>query len=108
MIAAGLNILLNYVLILILDDAMGAAIATAVTFLISWILATVQGIKLSNIKINLKKQILVFGILVSQSVVIVLYQNMLWSFLLLVIIIIMNWNNIIFLKNKVNDYLHKN
>lgn len=68
LIAASTNMILNWLLIYILNDAMGAAIATAFTFFVSWLLTTIVATKASGIKFNLKKQIIMYIILLLQSI----------------------------------------
>lgn len=90
--AAMTNIVLNWLLIEILNDAMGAAIATAITFFVSFVLNTYYGIKLSGIQIHWKKQLFMYGILCVQVFVMVVLQNQYISFLAIMIILAININ----------------
>lgn len=95
-INAVINIVLNYVFILVMDDAMGAAVATAITFFVSWCLNTYKGIRLSHIRLKLKKQIFIFAVLVVQSIVNIYVKNIIWSGCFLAVILVCNIENIQF------------
>lgn len=99
-VAASTNIVLNYVLIKITGDAMGAAIATAFTFFVTWMLNTYEGIKCSGIKVKWKKNLIMYIVLVIQSVAIIATQNMFICAIGLVILVAINWKNILWAKKK--------
>ena len=92
--SAMLNIVLNYILIILMDDAMGAAVATAITFFAYYALNVYKGIKLSGVKINLKKQALEFVILICQCIAIVAWGSLLISGMLLLLLLSINIGNI--------------
>jgi O-antigen/teichoic acid export membrane protein len=99
-LSATINIVLNYILIIVMKDAMGAAVATAVTFFVSWLCNTIIGIKLSNVKINLGKQGIIFAILILQCFVILESKNMVIAGGLLLVILALNFENIMWAKQK--------
>ena len=92
--SAALNIVLNYILIILMDDAMGAAVATAITFFVYYALNVYKGIKLSGVKINLKKQAVEFVILICQCIAIVAWGSLLISGVLLLLLLSINIGNI--------------
>lgn len=106
-IAASTNIILNYVLVVIMDDAMGAAIATAFTFFVTWILYTYEGMKWSNVKVKWKKALLMYGVLVIQAIVIISSQNIFFAMIGIVILFILNWKNILWAKHKWRSLIQK-
>ena len=99
-IAAIMNIALNGLLIWILDDAMGAAIATAVTFFVSWACSTVTGMKVSGVKIQWKRQLLMYLILTIQSALIIKTKSALITSVGMILIIVLNWDTILWAKDK--------
>ena len=98
--AAMTNLILNYILVILLDDAMGAAIATAFTFFVTWVQYTYEGMKCSNVKVKWKKALVMYCLLVLQAAVIVMTQKMLVASLGLIVLVILNWNNILWAKSK--------
>lgn len=99
-IAAIMNIALNGLLIWVLDDAMGAAIATVVTFFVSWVCSTVTGMKVSGVKIQWKRQLLMYLVLTLQSAAIIKTKSALITSVGMFLIIALNWNTIIWTKDK--------
>ena len=99
-IAAIMNIALNGLLIWVLDDAMGAAIATAVTFFVSWACSTVTGMKVSGVKIQWKRQLLMYLILTIQSALIIKTKSALITSVGMILIIVLNWDTILWAKDK--------
>lgn len=106
-VAASTNIVLNYVLIKILGDAMGAAIATAFTFFVTWMLYTYEGIKCSGIKVKWKKNLIMYIVLVCQSIVIIATQNLFLCAIGLVILVALNWKNILWAKKKWKNLIRR-
>lgn len=104
-VAALVNIVLNWVLIIILDNPLGAAIATAITFFVSWCCNCIMGIKLSGVNIHWKKQLLTYLILCSQSIIIIHTKNMFMSGLGIAVIVIMNWNTVVWAKSKWKKFI---
>lgn len=104
--AAGINVALNWLLIKVLDDAMGAAIATAVTFFVTFSLNTFVGIKLSGLKIYWKKQLVMYVILCMQTALILLLQNQMIVFGGLIIICIVNLDTILWAKRKWREIIN--
>lgn len=100
LVVGATNIVFNWLLIMVLNDAIGAAIATAITFFISFVLNTYFGIKLSEVKIHLKKQMLMYCILCVQAFVMVILQNQFISIIGLIIILLININTIKWAANK--------
>ncbi|WP_337489422.1 oligosaccharide flippase family protein [[Ruminococcus] torques] len=100
LIAATTNMILNYLLIEVTGDALGAAIATAFTFFVTWVLYTYQGIKCSGIKVKWKKALLMYVVLVIQAIVIITSQNILLAIIGVLVIIILNGKNIAWAKSK--------
>lgn len=98
--AAMSNILLNWILIAIMHNPMGAAIATAITFFISWCCNCMIGMKLSGVNICWKKQLVMYLVLTIQSVLIISTQNAFLASAGLLGIIILNWNTIMWAKDK--------
>lgn len=99
-VAAGTNISLNYLLIQLIGNAVGAAIATAFTFMVSWALYTYYGMKYSGIKVRWRKAFFLYVILLIQAIMIVKTQNMFISAGGILIITVMNINSIIWAKDK--------
>lgn len=99
-IAAATNVILNYVLIVILNDAMGAAIATAFTFFVTWALYTYEGMKCSNVKVKWRKALIMYWVLVFQAVSIIIFQNIMIAAIGLAVMAALNWNNILWARNK--------
>ena len=106
-VAALTNIILNYLLIKVTGDALGAAIATAFTFFVTWALYTYQGIKCSGIRVKWKKAILMYLVLVIQSSVIITTQNIICASIGTFMIILLNWENIIWAKSKGKSLLRR-
>ena len=100
LIAAATNVILNYVLIVILNDAMGAAIATALTFFVTWSLYTYEGMRCSNVKVKWKKALVMYFVLTFQAATIIVSQNIIIASIGLVAMLISNWNNILWAKRK--------
>ena len=85
---------------LILDDAFGAALATATTFFISWILTAYQGIKISGISIDIKKQLLIYAILFLQSYIILTTKSLILAAIGLLLILLINVRTLIWARDK--------
>lgn len=98
--AALTNSVLNYVLIIIMRDAMGAAIATVFTFFVSWGLNLHEGMKCGNVRIKWEKALLMYGVLALQTVAIIISKNIFIAGIGLFLIIALNWNNIMWAKDK--------
>ena len=107
-IAALSNSILNYILIIVTNDAMGAAIATVFTFLISWILNCYEGMKSSNVRIKWKKALFMYSVLCIQAVTIISIQNICVAGIGVLTIIALNWNNILWAKSKWKNLIRKN
>lgn len=107
LIAASTNMVLNWILIYMLKDAMGAAIATAVTFFVSWLLTTIVATKVSGIKFNLSKQIVVYAILLFQGISIIIGNNVV-ALIGAIAIILINWKTIVWAKDKWRVLLKRN
>lgn len=105
--SAALNIVLNYILIILMDDAMGAAVATAITFFVYYAFNMYKGIKLSGVKINLKKQAFEFVILICQCLAIVTWGSLLISGVLLLLLLSINIGNIKMAVEKFTELLRK-
>lgn len=100
MTAAATNLIFNYILIVVLGDAMGAVIATAVTFFVTWSLYTYEGMKCGQIHVKWKKALAMYCLLIFQAITIIVTQNILVAFLGLIAIVVLNWNNILWAKSK--------
>lgn len=105
--AAATNVILNYVLVVMLDDAMGAAVATAFTFFVTWGLYTYEGMKCSNIKIKWKKALMMYCVLIFQAVAIIVFENIFIAAIGLVILTVLNWNNILWAKSKWRSLINR-
>ena len=99
-VAATVNIVLNWVLITVLNDAMGAAIATAVTFFVTWACTSFYAIKLSGVRIQWKRQLAMYVVLCVQATVLILVRNMYITAIGLIVIVALNWNSILWAKDK--------
>ena len=99
-VVAGMNIVLNGLFILILDDTMGAAIATAVTFFVNWICSIAVGMNVSGVRISWRKQLLMYAILTFQATEMILFQNEYVTFIGIVAIVVLNWRTLIWAKDK--------
>lgn len=91
-LVAGINLVLNYLLVFLLKDAMGAAIATAITFMVSCYCTIKVSVKVSGVPTNVRKQMLVYLILLTQSITIVMTQNIYITSIGFLLIILINWN----------------
>jgi len=100
LLTAATNIVLNWVFIIIFNDAIGAAVATAVTFFVSWLCYTIVGTKLSNVKINWTKQIIMYCVLILQTVIILYSRNAILAGVGVIIILLININTIGLIKRK--------
>lgn len=100
LVAAVVNVILNWFLIIVLDGPIGASIATAITFFISWVCTCIIGIKVSGIKIHWRKQLAMYAILCVQAIVIVLTKNLFLTSIGLVGILSLNWDTIVWAKDK--------
>lgn len=93
-VAAITNIVLNFVLIKLFNSAMGAAVATVITYFVYWCMNIYKGLQLSHIRINLKKQILVLFVLVLQSIAIIVYHSTIVAGILFIILLLINWSSL--------------
>lgn len=105
--AALLNMLLNFIMIKIFKDAIGAAIATAFTFFLSWFANTKIGSKLSGLKSHIGKCLLMFFILILQIIIILFTQSTISSSVGILVIIVINWKNVKFLYKIIKEKLGK-
>ena len=80
-ISAISNIVLNIVLILWLKDPMGAAIATAVSYCIAWVIRLIHLRKIMKLNIRLWRDCLAYGLLVVQSVLLLVMDGSLLTYL---------------------------
>ena len=99
-VAASINIVLNYVFILIFHDSIGAAIATTVTFLFSFICNTYYGAKFGQIHINIKKQVIMISVLIIQTILVVVFVAEKSSFVGVIVIIACNISTMRILINR--------
>lgn len=95
-----MNIILNWLLIVVFQNAMGAAIATAITFFVNWVCSTVMGMKVSGVKILWQKQLLMYAILSIQAMIMIKFQNECVTAIGIIIIVLLNWNTIVWAKDK--------
>ena len=93
--------------LVISDDAMGAAVATAFTFFVTWGLYTYEGMKCSNIKIKWKKALMMYCVLIFQAVAIIVFENIFIAAIGLVILTVLNWNNILWAKSKWRSLINR-
>lgn len=105
--AALLNMLLNFIMINIFKDAIGAAVATAVTFFLSWLANTIIGGKLSGLNYNIGKCLIMFFILVVQILIIYFTQNTIIASVGILFIVVINWKNIKFLYKTISARIGK-
>lgn len=94
-IAAIINIILNYLFIVITKNAMGAAIATTVTFFVSWGLYNYWGILYSGIKVKWEKSLLMYGILIAQTAVILLGYSTGFAMIFCFVVLVINYKTIV-------------
>jgi O-antigen/teichoic acid export membrane protein len=104
-VVAGMNIILNWLFISIFNDALGAAIATAITFFTNWICSIIVGMRVSGVKISWRKQFLMYVILTMQAAEIILFKNMYVVAIGIVVIVILNWNTIVWARSKWNQLI---
>ena len=103
--ASLLNVVLNYILIKILNNPVGAAIATSITFFMTWLSYTILGGRLSGINTNFAKCLFTFFILILQIIIITIFQNEILASFGILIIIIINIKNIKILFEKLKNKL---
>lgn len=101
------NIVLNYVLIVWSHDAMGAAVATAVTSMLSFGINFWIGIKLSGVRVPMMKHFIIYAFLIIQSIMIICTQNVALCFIMTVILIAADWKNCIWAYEKGKHALQK-
>lgn len=77
-----------------------AVIATAITFMVSCYCTIKVSAKVSEVPINVRKQMLVYLILLTQSITIVMTQNIYITSIGFLLIIFINWRTIMWAKNK--------
>ncbi len=104
-LGAILNLILNFVLIYLFNDAMGAAIASTITFLVMWYFTIKISVDVSGININIKKQIIMYVILLLQAITIVLTENWVIPSFGVVAIILLNWKILVWAKDKWRDLI---
>lgn len=102
-----LNCLLNFMLIKVTKDALGAAIATAIIALIGSSMTTWKGVKIGEIKINSIKYIVMIMILVAECCAMIGYKNSAICGLLTAVIAIINIDHNRWLINKFMTLLRK-
>ncbi len=86
------NIVLNFILIYLLKDPMGAAIATAFTYWIVWVIRVRQMKKYMRIKLFLLRDYLSYGLLVIQTILVlnILHDDILfYGFTIVISLIIL-------------------
>lgn len=106
-IAAIINVFLNYLLIVILQSPIGAAIATTVTFLFSYICNTYYGSKLGRIHVDILKQANMIIVLLIQTIIIETFKAKWISLVGLMIITLWNISTIKMLINKGIEFVTK-
>ena len=79
---------------------MGAAIATLVTFFVSWVCNTIIGMKLSKVRIHWQKQLVMYILLCIQATIMIRFQNMIITSIGLLVILLINWRTFIWAKDK--------
>lgn len=92
LVGAVINILLN-VFLIPLYGGYGAAFATLVGYLITWITRTVKLRKIIKLKVNWKFHIISLILLVIQSILAVFYNNEIIGIAILVLILMLNKSN---------------
>lgn len=86
-LGAILNIILNLILVYKIG-IIGAAIATAISYFIVWAIRLITSRKYIRFNINLKRDILSYILLIGQSIILVLMNQMTLTYLLEIIILI--------------------
>lgn len=99
--AALLNILLNFILIYFFKDAIGAAIATVITFFCTWLANTLVGKKISGIDANLPKCIFMYSILFLQVLILLYTESEILTFIGVLFLLAININNLKILYRKI-------
>ena len=88
-----LNCVLNFVLIKVTGDALGAAIATAATSLIGALINTYKAAKIGGIKLNFIRYFLMIAILVVECIVMITFKNYILCAVFTFVIIMLNTDN---------------
>ena len=96
MIGAIVNIVLNLILIKFVG-VIGAAIATAISYFVVWVIRMVNAKKYIKLRINIKRDLVVYFILVLQAVLMINFASIkvyIFQLILFAAIIFLNYNEI--------------
>lgn len=85
-VGAIINLLLNFLLIDFIGPN-GAAIATAVSYLVVWVIRLVHVKKLINLEIHIVRDCILYGCLVVQAVTLQMCKNILYTYLIQIVMI---------------------
>lgn len=91
-IAAIVNLIFNYVLIITIG-VQGAAIATAISYMISWLYSAIIIQRICNFKFQWIKQFFLICCLVIQAIIVVTLDSYWFSGILTILIVILNLKN---------------
>lgn len=83
---AVVNIILNFILVPYLG-ALGASISTAVCYIVVWVIRLLQAHKYINLRINLKRDIFTYALLIVQTVILLLLPDNIEMYIIQFVII---------------------
>lgn len=86
-IGAAVNIIFNILLVYFIGP-LGASIATLLAYIIVWMIRLIKVNKIVTIKINLKKDIVAYSILITQSIILILEWEIFLTYLVESILLI--------------------
>lgn len=86
-VGAVVNIVLNIILVYMIG-ALGAAIATGISYFIVWVLRLKHANKYIELQIDLKRDIFTYIILIIESVILFIIDNSVWMYLMEIITLI--------------------
>ncbi len=107
MLSSVINLILNYILIVCFKDAMGAAVATAITFFVSYSFDLYYAIKIGKVNPKVFKQLVTFCILIIQAILMIITENVIISIGICILILVINVDNIRFAIQKAGQYLNR-
>ena len=108
MVGAVCNLILNFTLTPIIG-AMGAAIATVISFALVWAIRLIHSRKYINMKIRIIRDCMVYLLLIIQSIILLVLEGAALYFLeigIFGVIVAMNWQEIISVVAKFSNITH--
>lgn len=103
-VGAIINVILNIALVYVMGP-LGAAIATLVSYVVVWFIRLIEANKIVKLKVNIKKDVFAYLILIAQSIVLLAEINFYITYIieicLILIVVVLYKNDILELVKKV-------